>query len=167
MLARCIQGSKSLRILSKPILSSTINVSAIKTSTINRCFSKTILKQNEVEEETENREEEEDKSSPNLRNTVNKITLCGRITRSPTVLNDKVVFSVTTQFGKDKPEIHDCIWFGTEKANSFKDLLKKDQLVFVEGRLKTSAYIDKNGLPHKRTSVVIRKFADVVVLADK
>ena len=58
---------------------------------------------------------------------------------------------------QDKTEWHRCVMFG-KPAEVAGDLLKKGQLTYVEGRLQTRSWEDKNGVKRYTTEVVCDNF---------
>lgn len=58
---------------------------------------------------------------------------------------------------QDKTEWHRCVMFG-KTAEIAGDLLKKGQLTYVEGRLQTRSWEDKNGIKRYTTEIVCDNF---------
>ncbi len=108
---------------------------------------------------------------------VNKITLLGR------VVNDPVVKKTKT--GKDLTSCSfatNLIWKSTKNSNTTKEVefhnlifwgpiasiagkyLKKGDRVYVEGRLRTRKWEDKNKLMHYKTEVIV---GELVMLGGK
>jgi single-strand DNA-binding protein len=58
---------------------------------------------------------------------------------------------------KDKTEWHRCVMFG-KSAELGGDLLKKGQLVYVEGKLQTRNWEDKDGVKRYTTEVLCEMF---------
>lgn len=97
---------------------------------------------------------------------LNKVFLIGRLTNDPqtkSLPSGKMVCSfglATDRFFVDKDgqkqqqtEFHNIVLFGrlAEIASQF---LKKGNLVFIEGRLKTRNWQDTNGTTHYRTEII-------------
>lgn len=58
---------------------------------------------------------------------------------------------------EDKTEWHRCVMFG-KRAESAKDLLQKGRLLYVEGRLQTRQWEDKDNIKRYTTEVVVGMF---------
>jgi single-strand DNA-binding protein len=58
---------------------------------------------------------------------------------------------------QDKTEWHRCVLWG-KSAEVAGDILKKGQLTYVEGRLQTRSWEDKNGVKRYTTEVVCDNF---------
>ena len=102
---------------------------------------------------------------------LNKAQLIGYLGQKPktTVLNENngvLVASLSvattergykTREGKEIPsrtEWHDCVCYG-RIAEIAKTYLKKGSKVFIEGKMKSRQYTDKNGVKHKKTVIHI------------
>ena len=94
--------------------------------------------------------------------SVNKVTILGALGKDPEVRytsNSKAIatISVATSYkAKDKEpetEWHRVVFFGrlAEIANEY---LKKGSSVYVEGRLRTQKWTDKNGVERYTTEIV-------------
>jgi len=99
---------------------------------------------------------------------INKVILVGRLTADPelratqkgvTVANLKV--AANTYGGKDeegkakeRTEFFNLVVFG-RTAEVAGDYLKKGRLVFAEGRLQTSSWVDAEGKKHWKTEVAV------------
>ena len=104
------------------------------------------------------------------RGSVNKAILIGHLGSDPesrylpsgdAVLN----FSIATNTGwrdkegeqKDQTEWHRCVLFGKQAENAVK-LISKGKLVYLDGRLKTRSWEDKDGIKRYQTEVVVNNF---------
>ena len=102
--------------------------------------------------------------------SVNKVVLVGnvggdpdtRFTPSGTAVSN---FSVATSESwkdsdgsfKDKTEWHRCVIWG-KPAEVAGDIMKKGQLVYLEGRLQTRKWEDKEGVERKTTEIICDMF---------
>ena len=99
--------------------------------------------------------------------TVNKVILVGNLGKDPEVRNlpsGEAVASVTLATSNkyknragemvDETEWHNAVLFGrlAEIAGKY---LKKGSSIYVEGRLKTEKYTDKNGVEKYQTKVIV------------
>ncbi len=104
------------------------------------------------------------------RGSVNKAILVGHLGNDPesrylpsgdAVLN----FSIATNTGwrdkegeqKDQTEWHRCVMFGKQAEIAGK-LLSKGKLVYLDGRLRTRSWEDKDGIKRYQTEVVVNNF---------
>ena len=107
---------------------------------------------------------------------VNRVTLLGNVTRDPDVRATKSGQAVTSigfatnRYTKDdagnavtEPEFHNLVSFGKLAEFSGKTV-RKGAPLYVEGRLHTSTYKNKDGKDAKRTEVVVDK---LVLLAGR
>jgi single-strand DNA-binding protein len=112
--------------------------------------------------------------------SVNKVILVGNLGQDPTSRNigdsKLVTFSVATtdawndrQSGERKEQTiwHNiAIWH--EAAGEVAMLyLKKGSKAYIEGRLETNKYTDKDGVERQQAQVAIRPFNGQLVLLDK
>ncbi len=101
--------------------------------------------------------------------SLNKVFLIGNLGRDPEkryTPNGQAVTSVTlatTSRWKDKSEQfqertdwHNLVIWGRQ-AEAAKDILKKGDQVFVEGRIQTRSYDDRNGNKRYITEIVARR----------
>ncbi len=58
---------------------------------------------------------------------------------------------------EDNTEWHRCIFFG-KLAETANDFLKKGQLIYMDGKLRTRSWEDKNGVKRYTTEVVGERF---------
>ncbi len=58
---------------------------------------------------------------------------------------------------QDKTEWHRCVLFGKQAENAVK-LFSKGKLVYLDGRLKTRSWEDKDGIKRYQTEVVVNNF---------
>ena len=95
-----------------------------------------------------------------------QLTLIGHLGKDPEVRNTSTGMSVvnisvaTTYAAKDKPketEWHDVTFFGKQADYVAKFAIKGD-LAFVQGRIKTNAWTDNNGVEKRDKKVVGDKF---------
>lgn len=107
---------------------------------------------------------------------VNRITLLGNVTRDPDVRATKTGTSVTSvglatnrqikdEAGKaiQEAEFHNLVCFGALADFSGK-ALKKGAPLYVEGRIHTSKYQNKEGHDMSKTEVIVEK---LVLLSSK
>jgi len=104
--------------------------------------------------------------------SVNKVLLIGHIGSEPKTVQTKnggtiANFSVaTSRFYKDgqnnsveETEWHRIVVFG--RSAEYASKLKKGGLVFVEGRLNTTKYTDKDGVERTQTKIVAEKLSSL------
>lgn len=92
--------------------------------------------------------------------SVNKIILLGHIGKelkykflqTTTVIN----FSIATK-DKDKTDWHNIVAFG-KLADLINDLAKPGSKIYIEGKLQTSSWEDKDKKKQYRTEIVVSKF---------
>ena len=102
--------------------------------------------------------------------SVNKVVLVGHLGGDPETRytpNDTAVanFTVATNESwkdasgenQDKTEWHRCVIFG-KPAQIAGDYIKKGQLVYLEGKLQTRNWEDKDGVKRYTTEVICEKF---------
>ncbi len=100
---------------------------------------------------------------------VNTVIIVGRVTADPqlrTTPNGQPVssFSIATnRQWKDKNgakqeevEFHNVVVWG-KQAEIAAQYLKKGALVFIEGRLKTRSWVDKQNVNHKTTEIICER----------
>jgi len=98
---------------------------------------------------------------------INEVTLIGRITHSPISKefgenNRFTKFTLATNHfargkkNEKKTEFHTIVSFG-KLAELCRDLLSKGQLIYIQGRLKTSKWEDSNKVLHTTTDVIANK----------
>ena len=97
---------------------------------------------------------------------INEVTLIGRITHHPVSkeFGEGKRFTkftlATNHFVKGKKEkateFHTIVSFG-KLAELCRDLLTKGQLIYIQGRLKTSKWEDSNKVLHTSTDIVAQK----------
>jgi len=106
-------------------------------------------------------------------NSLNKVMLLGRLGKDPekkyvnsgtAVVNFSVATSESFKKGdnwEEKTEWHNIVAFGNTAENASK-FLKKGSLVFMEGRIQTRSYQDKDGNNKYITEIVANsvKFLD-------
>lgn len=109
--------------------------------------------------------------------SLNKVSLIGRLGNDPqtTQSNDGNTITrisvATSENWKDKntgekrenTEWHRVVFFGS-LANVASQYLKKGSQVYVEGKLKTSKYTDKEGIERYSTDVVCSGFDSKMVM---
>ena len=98
--------------------------------------------------------------------SVNKVIIIGNLTRKPELRHTRNGTAVTTLSiatndrrkidgaWKDVPEFHDAILFDRPAENSCK-FLDKGRQVYVEGRLQTRKFTDKNGNDRRKTEILV------------
>lgn len=107
---------------------------------------------------------------------INRVTLLGNVTQDPEIRATKagkpvasIGFATTSRKkdadGKyvDEPEYHNLVCFGSMADVSAKNVQKGAPL-YVEGRLHTSRYKNKDGADASRTEVIVDQ---MVLLANK
>jgi single-strand DNA-binding protein len=99
---------------------------------------------------------------------VNKVILVGNLAADPDVKATpkgiyiaKLVLATNTYTGKDddgnskeETEFHHMVVFG-KRAEFAGQYLRKGRLLYADGRLKTSSWVDTAGQKHYRTEVVV------------
>ncbi|HNZ52984.1 MAG TPA: single-stranded DNA-binding protein [bacterium] len=112
-------------------------------------------------------------------NSLNKVLLLGRLGRDPekkytgsgtAVCNFSVATSESVKKGtgyEEKTEWHKIIVFGNQAENVSK-FVKKGSLVFIEGRIQSRSYQDKDGNEKYVTEIVANtiRFLDIKESAD-
>ncbi len=107
-------------------------------------------------------------------NSLNKVMILGRLGRDPekkysaagtAICNISVATSERVKKGNDfeeKTEWHRVILFGSQAENASK-FLKKGSLVFIEGRIQSRSYQDKEGNDRYITEIISNmiRFLDV------
>jgi single-strand DNA-binding protein len=100
---------------------------------------------------------------------INKAIIVGRVTADPQLRNTPSGQSVTS-FGvatnrtwkdkmgarQDEVEYHNVVVWGRQ-AEVASQYLKKGALVFIEGRLRTRSWQDKQGSSHKTTEIICER----------
>jgi len=105
---------------------------------------------------------------------INRVTLVGRLTRDPEVhdtasggqlVNMRLV---TTEFRKgedgarkEEVQYHSVVAFG-RLAEVCSDYLRKGRLVYIEGKLQTREWTNKEGVKQYTTEVVANPFGGVI-----
>lgn len=101
--------------------------------------------------------------------TLNEVNLIGRLGADPEAFDLKsgdrgANFSVATQDGKEAPtEWHRCVAFA-ERAETILKYVRKGDLVYVSGSLRTRKYEDREGIERYSTQVTVWK---VVLLGNQ
>ncbi|MFQ6613715.1 MAG: single-stranded DNA-binding protein [Fidelibacterota bacterium] len=98
--------------------------------------------------------------------SINRVILVGHLgsdpeTRFTTAGNAVATFNLATNESwknsegnyEDKTEWHRCVFFG-KLAETAKDILQKGQLIYMEGRLRTRQWEDKDNVKRYTTEVV-------------
>ena len=112
--------------------------------------------------------------------SLNKVELIGNLGRDPEVRTfasgDKMVgFSLATTESwtdkntgerKDKTEWHNVVIFNEGLVRVVEQYCKKGSKIYVEGRLQTREYQDKDGNTRKATEIVLPKFNGAIILLD-
>lgn len=110
--------------------------------------------------------------------SVNKVMLLGNLGRDPEVRHTDqgkpvVTFSMATTETwkdkntgerKDKTEWHRVVIFNESLAKVAEQYLKKGSKVFVEGKMRTRKWTDKEGVEKYATEVVLESFSGQLVL---
>lgn len=99
--------------------------------------------------------------------SINKVFLCGNITRNPEIrktangsavlsfsiaVNDRIKNQQTGQW-EDRPNFFDCVMFGP-RADSIVHYMTKGMKVAIEGKLRWNQW-EKDGVKRSRVDVVI------------
>lgn len=97
---------------------------------------------------------------------VNNVTICGRLTQDPrhtmtqngkgvlnctVAVNKRYMDSRTQEWKDDTVFVNVLVW--GDSANRLKDRCHKGTPVFVEGRLTSNEYTDKEGKTHRNLQV--------------
>jgi single-strand DNA-binding protein len=101
---------------------------------------------------------------------LNKVELIGRTTAQPELRNTPggqavATFSVATNRTwtdknnqkQEQVEFHNVVAWGRQ-AEVASQFLQKGQLVYVEGRLQTRSWQDKQNMTHKTTEIICERF---------
>lgn len=111
---------------------------------------------------------------------LNKVQLIGNLGRDPEVRrsgagNPIVNFSVATsetwkdkQTGerKEKTEWHNVVVFNEALAKVVEQYVKKGSKIYIEGKMRTRKWQDKDGADKYTTEVVLENFNGTIVLLD-
>ncbi len=102
--------------------------------------------------------------------SVNKVVLVGHLGGDPesrytAAGNPVVTFNMATNETwknsegnyEDNTEWHRCVLFG-KMAENATDLLKKGQLLYLEGKLRTRSWEDNNGVKRYTTEIVGERY---------
>jgi primosomal replication protein N len=93
---------------------------------------------------------------------LNRVELIGRIAKGPDVRATPSgmhvsYFRVATNGREERDtEFHQCTAFG-KTAEFIAEYLRTGRLVFIEGRLRTNAYDDQNGIRRWVTTIVVSR----------
>jgi single-strand DNA-binding protein len=104
--------------------------------------------------------------------SVNKVILIGCLGRDPEVRrttsgNSVVTFSIATSDSwrdkatgerKDRTEWHNVVIFNENIGKIAEQYCKKGSRVYVEGKMRTRAYTDKDGAERRTTEIVLENF---------
>lgn len=98
--------------------------------------------------------------------SVNRVMLVGRVGKDPFIAATKngytrTAFSLATDYteaGEKKTEWHNVQLFNKVAEETMKSLIKKGNLMYVEGRIKTNEYTDKAGVTHKGVEILASTF---------
>lgn len=109
--------------------------------------------------------------------SLNKITLIGRVGKDPEIRNTGnsksiVSFSLATsetwkdQQGQkqEKTEWHNITCFNETLCRIIESYVKKGSQIYIEGKLVTEKYTDKNGIERYTTKVVLDNFNGKLIL---
>jgi single-strand DNA-binding protein len=112
--------------------------------------------------------------------SVNKVIIVGNLGQDPTSRNigdsKLVTFSVATtdawndrQSGerKEQTQWHSVAIWNEAAGEVAMQYLKKGSKAYIEGRLETNKYTDKEGIERQQTQVVIRPYNGQLILLDK
>lgn len=95
-----------------------------------------------------------------------KVTLLGRLSKDVEGIANGVKFSVAhnstqkMESGEYDTFFVDCVCFGKNAENA-RQYLKKGDLVYIEGNLSQSEYVDKNGYARKSYSILVSMFRNL------
>jgi len=107
--------------------------------------------------------------------SVNKVILVGRLGRDPeirytpggtAVTNLSVATSFKPKEGEEKTEWHRCVAFG-RTAEVCGEYLHKGTQVYIEGRLQTRDWEDKEGTKRYTTEVIVERMQMLGSRADR
>lgn len=105
-----------------------------------------------------------------MKNGINKVTLVGNVGEAPRynqLENNQAVahfsFATNEEFtDKEGKEIKKTEWHKitawNKKANVVKDHVKKGDTLYLEGRIQTSSYDDKDGVKRYSTEIICDNF---------
>ena len=114
--------------------------------------------------------------------SLNKVQLIGYLGSDPNVINGAnfiktVKLSLaTTENWKDKltgerrekTEWHKIVIFNEKICDIAEKYLKKGSQIYVEGQLQTREWIDKEGMKHFTTEIILSKFkGEIILLGNK
>lgn len=112
---------------------------------------------------------------------VNKAILIGHLGRDPeirrTQMGDPVAsFSIATSDSwrdkstgerKERTEWHNIVVFNEGLTKIAEQYLKKGSRVYLEGKIRTREYTDRDGNARRTTEIVLEKFNGELVLLDR
>jgi single-strand DNA-binding protein len=112
---------------------------------------------------------------------LNKVILIGHLGRDPEVRRTQaggsvVTFSIATSDAwrdkatgerKERTEWHNIVIFNENLGKIAEDYLKKGAQCYVEGKLRTRTYTDRDSVERKTTEVVLEQFGGALVLLGK
>ena len=111
--------------------------------------------------------------------SVNKVILVGNLGKDPEIRTTKdgkeiASFSIATTESwkdkqtserKDKTEWHNITAFGAV-VGVIKNYVKKGSKLYIEGKLETSKYTDKQGVEKYTTKVILQGFGSKLLMLD-
>jgi len=111
--------------------------------------------------------------------SLNKVTLIGNLGKDPEIRSTKdgkeiASFSIATTESwkdkqtseiKDKTEWHNVTAFGAV-VGVIKNYVKKGSKLYIEGKLETSKYTDKQGVEKYTTKVILQGFGSKLLMLD-
>ena len=111
--------------------------------------------------------------------SLNKVTLIGHLGQNPEIRSTKdgkeiASFSIATTESwkdkqtserKDKTEWHNITAFGAV-VGVIKNYVKKGSKLYIEGKLETSKYTDKQGVEKYTTKVILQGFGSKLLMLD-
>ena len=112
--------------------------------------------------------------------SLNKVTLIGRLGKDPTISvmqsgNKVATFTVatsetwkdkTTGERKERTEWHNVVIMSPTLAEVAERFLKKGNQLYIEGKLQTRKWTDKNGIERYTTEVVVGQYSGDIVLIE-
>jgi single-strand DNA-binding protein len=112
--------------------------------------------------------------------SLNRVTIIGSLGQDPTSRNigdsKLVTFSIATndawtdrQSGerRESTQWHNVAIWNEAAGEVAMQYLKKGAKAYIEGRLETNKYTDKDGVERQQTQVVIRPYNGQLILLDK
>lgn len=113
--------------------------------------------------------------------SLNKVSLIGFLGKDPQVITSQAGQKVvhlslaTSESWKDKQtgefksetQWHKIVIFNERLADVCEKFMRKGSRVFVEGKLTTTTWTDKDGLKHQTPEIVLTKYKGEVLILDQ